>query len=115
MKKMNLLLALCSLFATVALAQDLAVVAPQHTRVLVENDKVRVLEFSAKADDKIPLHSHPDMVIYVLQGGKRRFTSADGTVTDSNPQAGTAAIRGEVTHSEEVYEDFKAILVEMKK
>lgn len=94
---------------------DLLFVAPAQTKLLVENDKIRVLEFTAKAGDKIPLHQHPEMAVYVLKQGKRIFTSSDGEIVESNPCAGCAFLRtGMTTHTEEVLEDFQAILVEVK-
>lgn len=94
---------------------DLMVVAPNNTKVLCENERVRVLEFQAKAGERIGLHEHPEMVVYVLQRGRRSFTDADGTVTLSDPDVGTAFIRtGRSVHTEEVHEDFRGLLIEFK-
>lgn len=94
---------------------DLALVAPEHTKVLAENDRVRVLKFTAKAGDRIPRHAHPSMVVYVLKKGLRRFTNEDGKTIDSNPQVGDVILRDPIVHTEEVLEDFEAILVEIRK
>lgn len=94
---------------------DLAIVAPEHTKVLAENDRVRVLKFTAKAGDRIPRHAHPDMVVYVLKNGLRRFTNDDGKIIDSNPEAGGVILRDAIVHKEEVFEDFEAILIEIKR
>ena len=32
--------------------------------------QVRILEFTAKVGDKIPLHSHPNTVVYIVESGK---------------------------------------------
>lgn len=94
---------------------DLMVVAPNNTKVLCENERVRVLEFQAKAGERIALHEHPEMVVYVIERGRRSFTDEDGTVTLSDPEAGTAFIRtGRTVHTEDVLEDFRGLLIELK-
>jgi len=100
---------------TVPADLDLVLVAPEHTTVLAENDRVRVLKFTAKAGDRIPRHAHPSMVVYVLKKGLRRFTNEDGKTVDSDPQVGDVILRDPIVHTEEVMEDFEAILVEIKK
>jgi len=42
---------------------------PEFNKVLVDNDRVRVVEFTREAGEKEPLHSHPDMMLYVVEGG----------------------------------------------
>lgn len=98
-----------------AFAQDAAKVAPELFKVLAENDKVRVLEVKAKKGDKAAMHSHPAMVIYILEGGKTKFTNADGTVRESGAKAGEVLLRDPVTHSQEHMEPSHAIVVELKK
>lgn len=66
-------------FATFsAKAQDFVTVAPSHSKVILENAKVRVIEFRAKAGDKIASHSHPPHIAYGLADGKAIFTFPDG-------------------------------------
>lgn len=47
---------------------DGIVAAPDHHRVLFENDEVRVIETTVKAGDTTPLHTHPKTVMYVVSG-----------------------------------------------
>ena len=98
-----------------AFAQDAAKVAPDLFKVLAENDKVRVLDVKAKKGDKAAMHSHPAMVVYILEGGKTRFTNADGTVRESAGKTGDVLLRDPVTHSQEHIEPSHAIVVELKK
>lgn len=43
--------------------------APDHHRVLFENDEVRVLETTIRAGDRTPLHTHlAPTVMYVVSG-----------------------------------------------
>lgn len=103
------------LFAGASLAIDLVEAAPQRTKVLVDNEKVRVIHVTLKKGDKIPMHSHPDMVVYTIKGGKMKFINADGKVIEANAPAGDVAFRPAVTHSHEHPDGGEAIVIELKK
>lgn len=105
----------CAFVCTGAFAQDAVTVASDLFKVLAENDKVRVLEVNAKKGAKAAMHSHPAMVIYVLKGGKTKFTNADGKVVESAAKTGDVLLRDPVTHSQEHVEASHAIVVELKK
>lgn len=49
-------------------AQDPVKLKPDTYKVILNNDKVRVLDIRLKAGDKSPMHSHPDLVLYALRG-----------------------------------------------
>ena len=120
---MRKLLAWGSLFAVAALviapttaaAQDPVKTSPDQFKVLFENEQVRVLEFNGKAGAKSPMHSHPDHVVYIVNGGKARFTAADGKVTEMDGKAGDVRWNAAGSHATESLSDTKAILVELKK
>ena len=115
MNKFSLALAVGMTLASYAVAaDDLCTVAPANCKVLKEDAKVRVLEFTAKKGDKTPLHSHPAYVVYIVKAGISRFTLTDGTSVVRNPKDGEAFINPPVTHSEECLADQIAILVELK-
>ena len=95
-------------------ADDLCSVAPANCRVLKEDAKVRVLEFTARKGDRTPMHSHPAYVVYIVKAGISRFTLADGTSFVRNPKDGEACINPPVVHAEECLADQIAILVELK-
>jgi len=97
--------------------QDPVTAAPNNVKVLLENDRVRVLDFSAKAGEKIPMHSHPAPYLsYLISGsGKTKFTSADGKVTESDAKAGQALWHEAETHSSESTSGVHALIVELKK
>jgi mannose-6-phosphate isomerase-like protein (cupin superfamily) len=42
--------------------------APDHHRVLFDNDRVRVIETVVKVGDTTPVHTHPRTVMYVVSG-----------------------------------------------
>src|SRR6266567_2256174 len=104
----------CSLSA--AWAQDPVKVAPQNYKVLLENDRVRVLEALLKPSDRTPQHSHPARVVYSLSDHSAIFRSPEGRVTHSVSKAGDTVWRDPVIHSEENdgKADSHAILVEFK-
>jgi quercetin dioxygenase-like cupin family protein len=116
MKKLSLLVAAGVLVAFSAYAApDVVSVAPEHCKVLKEDAKVRVIEFTAKKGDKVPLHSHPAHVVYIIKAGKTQFTLEDGTKPKPlDLKDGDALINPAVTHSQEHLEDVHAIVVELK-
>jgi quercetin dioxygenase-like cupin family protein len=83
-------------------AQDPVKVSPDHFTVLLENERVRVLDFHSSAGVKIPLHSHPAYISYSISGaGKTKFTSADGKVTEQTAKTGQATWHEAETHASE--------------
>ena len=52
--------------------------APNVYKLLMENDRVRVLDVRVKPGEKTKMHSHPDRVVYVLSDHRLKFTSSDG-------------------------------------
>lgn len=103
--------------AGAAAAQDPVKVAPKNFKVLLENDKVRVLDFHSSAGTKIPMHSHPAYLSYSISGaGKTKFTSADGKTTEAPAATGQATWHEAETHASE-YEGTgttHVLLVELK-
>jgi quercetin dioxygenase-like cupin family protein len=112
------ILAVVPILAAGALwGQDPVKVAPNNHRVLLENDRVRVLEFHSKSGEKIPMHSHPAYVVYSVAGsGKTKFTSPDGKATEVPIKVGQATWREAETHASEYVGEgeTRVILVEMK-
>ena len=78
MMKTVILISLLAVLCTTTHAQDPVKTSPQYYKVLLENDQVRVLEYHLKAGEKEPMHSHPTGLVYVLSGGKLKFSYPDG-------------------------------------
>jgi quercetin dioxygenase-like cupin family protein len=97
-----------------ASAQDAMQYHVKHLSVLAEDDKVRVLHFAPHRGDKTPMHSHPATVVYVIRGGKVRYTFPDGSTREGELKAGEALLRPAVTHADEALDDVEAVLVELK-
>ena len=110
-----LLILATGLFATQSLAMDFLEAAPEQTKVLVDNEKVRIIRATFKQGDKIPMHSHPDIVVYIVKSGRVNFTNEDGKVTESDTKAGEVLFRPAVTHSQEHLDASEAIVIELKK
>ena len=97
-------------------AQDVVQVGGDTHKVLLENAQVRVLAVKLKAGEKVPMHSHPASVSYVLSDGKLRITLADGKSVDKEPKAGSATWSDAVTHAVENVgtSDFSQVQIELK-
>lgn len=104
------------LFAATAAGQDPVPIYPDNYKVLLENDRVRVLEFSLKKGAKENFHQHPAAVTYVLAAFKIRFSFPDGTTRIREAKAGDVFFGEAVVHSPENIGDTAArgILIEMK-
>jgi quercetin dioxygenase-like cupin family protein len=103
--------------AQTARAQDPVKAAPNNFTVLLENDRVRVLDFHAKAGDKIPMHSHPAYISYSISGaGSTKFTAPDGKVTERPAKTGQATWHDAETHASEYKGsgETHVLLVELK-
>jgi quercetin dioxygenase-like cupin family protein len=98
-----------------AIAVDFVEAAPKQSTVLVDNEKVRVIRATFKKGDKVPMHSHPDIVVYIVKGGKTKFTNEDGKVMESDNKTGESFFRAATTHSHEHLGDSEAIVIELKK
>ena len=70
------------------MAGDAVSVAPNLYKVLLENDKVRVLETRYGPGVKSEMHSHPDLVAVALTPSKAILTLADGPTVDVEFQVG---------------------------
>lgn len=67
---------------------DPAATNPDHYKVVFENDRVRVLEYTDVPGDHTTPHRHPDTVMYTLTSFRRRLVSGD-TMRDVELQSGT--------------------------
>lgn len=102
--------------AKTAMAQDQVQVAPKSTKVLLENDHVRVLEVRQKPGEKMAMHSHPAYVVYSLSSSKTKFTAPDGKTTEVEEKAGRAIWREAETHAVENVgtTDTHVLVIELK-
>ena len=88
-----------------ALAQDAPTAAPRSFRVVLENDRVRVLEFKSRPGFGVcgeGMHSHPDHVTVSLTGAKLKVTTPNGKATFEDIPAGTVFFAPAEVHSAEI-------------
>jgi quercetin dioxygenase-like cupin family protein len=115
MKRMTALSVSCALLCGVPVfGQDAMQYGLPHLKVLAEDQKVRVVKYTPHKGDKTPIHSHPTTVVYVLKGGRVKYTTPDGSVKVVELKTGETLIRPPVTHTDEALDDVDAILVEIK-
>ena len=105
-----------TLFDGAALAQDPVPLYPDNYKVLLENHRVRVLDFQLKKGAKENFHQHPGAVTYVLAPFKIRFSFPDGTMKIREAKAGDVFYGEPLIHASENIGDTDAhgILIEMK-
>jgi quercetin dioxygenase-like cupin family protein len=73
----------------------------EKSRVLLDNDRVRVLELRLPPGECEPMHSHPEYVVYVLSPATMRMTAADGNTKVVELGAGQVSFGAPTTHSGE--------------
>lgn len=76
---------------------DPLVAAANVYKLINENDKVRVLQVTIKPGEVAKMHHHPEHVVYVLKGGKAKFT-ADGKTDEMTMAAGSAVFLPAQSH-----------------
>ena len=98
------------------MSKDAVSVAPHIYSVVLENDRVRVLEARGQPGDKTELHSHPAQVTIGVKDSSFRLTSPDGESMDVELKAGQVIYLDSVEHIAEVTGDSEArlLLVELK-
>lgn len=68
---------------------DPVVTNPDHYRVVMENERVRVLEYRDRPGERTTPHSHPDSVMITLSSFRRRLSSG-GREADVELDSGLA-------------------------
>ena len=59
--------------------------------LIMENEKVRVMDMKLKPGDKSPMHNHPnDHVVYVFNNAKFKLSFPDGNSSEFELKAGQA-------------------------
>ncbi len=95
---------------------DAPTAAPNLYRVLLENDRVRVLEYRSKPGDKAAMHSHPALVAFAVRGAKVKFTSPNGETEEAELDDGQVMFFEATDHATENAGSSEAhlLLVELK-
>src|SRR6476659_649544 len=98
------------------MAGDAVQVAPHVYKVLLETERVRVLEVRLKAGESAAVRSHPAYVIYGVGDGKVKFNSPSGESADIEVKAGDVMWREPEDHAVDNLgsTDVMALLFELK-
>jgi beta-alanine degradation protein BauB len=105
MKTMNmisksLLLGFILMLSAGLYAQDPTKVASkEYKKVILENEKVRVIEVEFAPGAVAALHSHPAHVVYVISGGKMEMTEKGKSPMVKELKTGEATYNPPITHS----------------
>jgi quercetin dioxygenase-like cupin family protein len=95
----SLFIAILLTLSSVIYAQDFVKVAAQGTtKVLLDNDQVRVIQIETAPGGVTPWHSHPNYVLYALTDGKLESTEKGKPATVLTFKAGDALFMPAVTH-----------------
>ena len=116
LRRLLLVCAFALALAAAAAAQDPSKVAPQAFSEKLNNAQVQVFEYHSKPGDKEPMHSHRANVVYVIQGGKERFTLPDGKTEEKELKSGDVIWREASTHAVENIgtTEMRSLIVELK-
>ncbi len=94
-------IALLALAMPALRAQDMVKVAPKYCKVLLENDRVRVVSVVVMPGEKMEMHSHPANIVYSFTATKAKITSPDGKAEEREIEADQAIWSEAVTHGTE--------------
>jgi len=89
------------LVSSAATAQDATKAAPNLYKALLENDRVRVMEYVSKPGEKAAMHTHPAHLGYIMSAGKAKFTTADGKSQEIEAKPGQVLWLEPTTHTVE--------------
>jgi len=90
---------------TLGLAMDKAIAGEEDTsikNVLLDNERVRVVENIRHPGTKVPMHSHKAYIAYFFGPCKMKFTFPDGKTSIKDIPAGKLVWSNGVTHAAEV-------------
>ena len=69
-------------------AEDAVKTDPDKYKVVLENERVRILEYRDKPGQKTQMHTHPDFVLQALAPFRRKLTLANGKTMTREFKAG---------------------------
>ena len=92
-------------------------VSPENYKVLLENDRVRVVEMTLRPGEIDETHSHPSETVYFINGGKARVHLPDGGTVEVEFSDGGVMWHEPWTHRVENVgaSELRAVIVEDKR
>ena len=100
----------------IAAGEDPLKVSPNTYTQLLDNHRVRVLEATVKSGTQIPMHTHPDSILYFLSDARIKYNFPDGKTNAIDQKKGSALWMPARTHALEVLGETTAkfLVIEMK-
>jgi len=97
-------------------AQDPVKTDGDKYKVILENDRVRVLEYNDKPGEKTTQHHHPDFVLYALSDFSRKLTMGNGKKVNKQLKKGDVIWMKDQIHIGENIgnTDTHALIIELK-
>jgi len=97
-------------------AQDAAQVDPEHYKVVVDNEKVRVLRINYEPGEESVMHSHPEGVVVFMSDSKGEMKTESGESLDMDMKKGDIMWTEEAKHQPKNVGDnpFEVIQIELK-
>jgi beta-alanine degradation protein BauB len=91
--------------------------APNVSKLIMENDRVRVFDTRFKPGVKAAMHSHPDHVLYIFNDGKMKITPSNGKPQTMDLKTGQVIWMDATSHEAENLgkTDVHMLVVELKK
>jgi quercetin dioxygenase-like cupin family protein len=90
--------------------------ASNVSKLIMENDRVRVFDVRFKPGEKAAMHMHPDHVMYVFNNGKLKLTPSTGKTQELDLKGGQAIWMDATSHAAENLgkTDVHLLVVELK-
>jgi hypothetical protein len=103
--------------AAVKTEMDPVKVDPKHYKVVIDNDRVRILRAKYGPHEKSVMHEHPASVAVYMTDGHTKFTLADGTSQENNTKAHDASWADAGKHLPENLGDkpMEVVVIELKR
>jgi hypothetical protein len=89
-------------------------IAPDLTRVIFENDRVRVIELTVEKGSKAGLHHHPEYFAYSMTPFEYISTPERGKPEHRKMEPGEVDWRDGESHAVEFTSPGRALIVELK-
>jgi hypothetical protein len=98
------------------MSTDPVILAPELFKVVLENDRVRILDIRGKPGDGSPMHTHPATVTIAMSDFKATSYAPDGAALDIEMKAGQVACLDPIEHSDRIggTADIHLICIELK-
>lgn len=98
------------------LAQDAARVDPEHYKVVVDNDKVRVLRINYEPGEESVMHTHPEGVVVFMSDTKGKMKTESGESMDMVMKKGDVIWTEQAKHQPKNAgnDPFEVIQIELK-